>query len=40
VVRGYRGFQSHEAAILIQDLLLEPEDFELSIERYSVSVVQ
>ena len=37
-VRKYRTFQAHESAILVRDLLLEPHDFELSIERYSVSV--
>ena len=37
-VRGYRSFQADEAKILIRDFLQEPEDFELSVERYSVSV--
>ena len=37
-VRKYRTFQAHESAILIRDFLLEPHDFELSIERYSVSI--
>jgi cytochrome P450 len=37
-VRKYRTFQAHESAILVRDFLLEPQDFELSIERYSVSV--
>jgi cytochrome P450 len=37
-VRKYRTFQAHESAILVRDLLLEPHDVELSIERYSVSV--
>ncbi|KAI4608546.1 hypothetical protein J4E83_008982 [Alternaria metachromatica] len=37
-VRKYRKFQAHESAILIRDFLLEPHDFELSIERYSVSI--
>lgn len=37
-VRNYRSFQADESKVLIRDLLLDPEDFELSIERYSVSV--
>ena len=37
-VRKYRTFQTRESAILVRDFLLEPQDFELSIERYSVSV--
>jgi hypothetical protein len=37
-MRKYRDFQTHESAVLICDFLLEPHDFELSIERYSVSV--
>lgn len=36
-VRNYRPFQANESKILVRDLLLVPEDFELSIERYSVS---
>ncbi|KAI4690247.1 hypothetical protein J4E81_007399 [Alternaria sp. BMP 2799] len=37
-VRKYRTFQAHESAVLIRDFLLDPQDFELSIERYSVSI--
>lgn len=37
-VRNYRSFQADESKILIRDFLLEPDDFELSIERYSVSI--
>ncbi|KAH7092442.1 cytochrome P450 [Paraphoma chrysanthemicola] len=37
-VRKYRTFQAQESAILVRDFLLDPHDFELSIERYSVSV--
>ncbi|KAM5349584.1 hypothetical protein ACJ41O_006089 [Fusarium nematophilum] len=36
-VRGYRSFQADESKILIRDLLVDPDDFELSVERYSVS---
>ncbi|OAL33083.1 Fumitremorgin C synthase [Fonsecaea nubica] len=36
-VRNYRPFQADESKVLIRDLLLDPDDFELSIERYSVS---
>jgi hypothetical protein len=37
-VRRYREFQAHESAVLIRDFLLDPDDYELSIERYSISV--
>ncbi|PSN75535.1 cytochrome P450 [Corynespora cassiicola Philippines] len=37
-IRNYRTFQAHESAILTRDFLLEPDDYVLSIERYSVSV--
>lgn len=37
-VRNYRTFQADESRILIRDFLLDPDDFELSIERYSVSI--
>ena len=37
-VRKYGTFQAHESAILVRGFLLEPQDFELSIEQYSVSV--
>lgn len=36
-VRGYRSFQADESKILIRDFLDDPEDYVLSIERYSVS---
>ena len=37
-VRNYRTFHADESKVLIRDLLQDPEDFELSIERYSVSI--
>lgn len=37
-VRNYRDFQAAESALLIRDFFLDSNDFELSIERYSVSV--
>ncbi|KAJ5192171.1 cytochrome P450 [Penicillium cf. viridicatum] len=37
-VRRYRNFQADEAKILVRDLLQDPEDFELSVERYSISI--
>lgn len=39
VVRNYRSFQSDESKVLTLDLLSEPDDFVMSIERYSVSIV-
>lgn len=36
-VRNYRPFQAQESKVLVRDLLVDPDDFELSIERYSVS---
>jgi cytochrome P450 len=36
-VRNYRPFQAAESKVLIKDILIDPDDFELSIERYSVS---
>ncbi|KAF2738873.1 cytochrome P450 [Polyplosphaeria fusca] len=38
-VKAYRSFQSNESKLLTRDLLLDPNDYELSIERYSVSTV-
>lgn len=38
-VRGHRQFQANEAKLLINDLMNDPDDFVMSIERYSVSVV-
>ncbi|XP_014551962.1 hypothetical protein COCVIDRAFT_19855 [Bipolaris victoriae FI3] len=37
-VRNCRDFQAAESALLIRDLFLDPNDFELPIERYLVSV--
>jgi cytochrome P450 len=37
-VRRYRNFQADESKLLIRDFFLDPDDFELAIERYSVSV--
>lgn len=37
-VRRYRPFQAWETAVLIRDFLLDPVDYVLGIERYSVSV--
>lgn len=37
-VRNYRSFQGDEAKVLMRDLLEDPNDFELSIERYTISV--
>ncbi|CAI6339861.1 unnamed protein product [Periconia digitata] len=37
-VRGYRSAQANESKILTRDLLNNPTDFVLSIERYSVSL--
>ncbi|CAK7226225.1 hypothetical protein SBRCBS47491_006158 [Sporothrix bragantina] len=36
-IRNYRSFQADESKLLIRDLMVDPNDFELSIERYSVS---
>lgn len=36
-VRNYRSFQADESKILIKDLMENPDDFELSVERYSIS---
>ncbi|RMJ10748.1 hypothetical protein CDV36_009617 [Fusarium kuroshium] len=38
-VRNYRSHQSNESKVLLRDLLLNPDDFDMSIERYSCSVV-
>ncbi|KAM5352846.1 hypothetical protein ACJ41O_005568 [Fusarium nematophilum] len=38
-VRNYRTQQSNESKILLRDLLDAPESFDMSIERYSCSVV-
>lgn len=38
-VRNYRSFQGDESKILTQDLLADPDDYVMSIERYSVSTV-
>jgi hypothetical protein len=37
-VRNYRDFQADESRILTRDFLLDPDDFVLSIERYSISI--
>lgn len=36
-VRNYRSFQADESKILMRDLIQDPDDFELSVERYSIS---
>ncbi|RKL43253.1 hypothetical protein BFJ72_g4666 [Fusarium proliferatum] len=36
-VRGYRSYQADESKILTRDFLEIPHDYEMSIERYSVS---
>lgn len=38
-IRQHRDFQSNESKILLRDLLEKPNDFVMSIERYSCSVV-
>ncbi|MAD87987.1 MAG: hypothetical protein CL912_33925 [Deltaproteobacteria bacterium] len=38
-VRQYRGFQNDEISLLISDLATSSEDFSLSIERFSCSIV-
>ncbi|KAH7389013.1 cytochrome P450 [Cadophora sp. MPI-SDFR-AT-0126] len=38
-VRQYRGFQNDEISLLISDLASSSEDFSLSIERFSCSIV-
>ncbi|KAK5049950.1 hypothetical protein LTR84_004069 [Exophiala bonariae] len=38
-IRQHRDFQSDESKILLRDLLEKPDDFVMSIERYSCSVV-
>jgi hypothetical protein len=38
-VRGHQGFQADESRILSKDILDNPEDFSMAIERYSCSVV-
>jgi hypothetical protein len=38
-IKSYRTFQANESKLLTRDLLLDPNDYELSIERYSVSTV-
>ncbi|KAH8706086.1 cytochrome P450 [Phaeosphaeriaceae sp. PMI808] len=37
-VRNYRDFQAAESHILVRDILVDPMDYVLSIERYTVSV--
>ncbi|KAH4952243.1 hypothetical protein HBI38_001050 [Parastagonospora nodorum] len=37
-VRGYREAQANESKILTRDLMMKPDDFVMSIERYSVSL--
>ena len=37
-VRGYRSFQADESKVLIRDLLQDPDDSVMSVERYSVSI--
>ena len=37
-VRDYTGVQANESKILTRDLFLEPDDFVMSIERYSISL--
>ncbi|KAH8772504.1 cytochrome P450 [Diaporthe sp. PMI_573] len=39
VVRDHRSFQGDESKILTLDFLTDPDDYVMSIERYSVSVV-
>ncbi|EME85507.1 uncharacterized protein MYCFIDRAFT_40760 [Pseudocercospora fijiensis CIRAD86] len=39
VVRAYRGFQSSETKILLEDLLTRPDNYVPAIERYSCSIV-
>ncbi|CAK7202868.1 hypothetical protein SEUCBS139899_005595 [Sporothrix eucalyptigena] len=36
-IRNYRTFQADESKLLVRDLMVDPADFELAIERYSVS---
>lgn len=38
-VRNHAPFQRNEAKVLMRDLLLDPRDYVMSIERYSTSVV-
>lgn len=38
-MRNYRSFQADESKLLIRDLLEDPDDYVLSIERYAVSTV-
>ena len=37
-MRGYRSFQADESKLLIRDILEDPDEFVMSIERYSVSI--
>lgn len=37
-VRKYRDLQGNEAKVLLHDLLTQPEDYVIAIERYSVSI--
>ncbi len=37
-VRGYREVQANESKVLIRDFLEDPDDYVMSIERYSVSL--
>ncbi|ETN38728.1 uncharacterized protein HMPREF1541_06766 [Cyphellophora europaea CBS 101466] len=37
-VRGYRTFQADESKLLTRDILEDPDDYVMSIERYSVSI--
>ena len=38
-MRGHQGFQADESRLLTKDILDNPEDFSMAIERYSCSVV-
>jgi len=38
-VRNHRAFQGNESKILLRDLLQNPDEMEMAIERYSCSVV-
>jgi len=38
-VRNHREIQSNESAILLSELMQQPDDFVMSVERYSCSVV-
>jgi hypothetical protein len=38
-VRNHREIQSNESAILLSELMQQPDDFLMSVERYLCSVV-